>query len=242
MADDILGHEHLDHGKHLHKGPNAHGHGHHGHGAHGHKPRTGAAHVGVLALRRKQPRAHHDEHETHVEPAKPLARYRLWIGLGLGGVVLLAFLAWSAPALALLAAFLAVDVLLELHKLFTGSLPIDIEILYGGVAFLSAHYGVAWGIVLALIGPSVAALVRSHYCEEELIKTVALLISAIAALLFGPAPGSLLVAAAFGIVAQFAAVSGLGLQPSFNNAFARLTATAVNAYVLVLLLPSVLHG
>jgi cobalt-zinc-cadmium efflux system protein len=220
MADDILGHEHLDHGKHLHK----HGHHHHtsphwrhntGHHMHGH--------------------GHHHGHALHGHTHVSVD-YKKWLVASLV-VLSIAYAVYNVSAgITALLLILVVNTLLEYHKVFTQGYPVDLEILTVGTAFIAATAGFFWGVVLAILGPMIAEISRGHMGEEPLYKSAALMITAAAGYLLGTSQWDLFIAVVFGILAYYIATAAQGNTSSIHNVLARLSTLALSVVVIYVFL------
>jgi hypothetical protein len=245
MADDIIGHDHLDHDRHLtHRNPTWKPGERYSRGK---KPNHVALSVrhnirtsGSDAYAHLHRGDAADDAETNAL-SRSTASARLWLLGGLlGGAILLA-LAWNViPALGLFVVLLALNTVIELHKRFTQGVPVDFEILFAGAAVLSALHGVFAGVALALVGPLLAASVRGHVCPAVIRKSGALLVTALAASVLAPTRFELLFAVILGIGAYFAIITASGLNRGPTTILARFTTLALNAFLVFSLLPAVL--
>jgi hypothetical protein len=231
MADDILGHEHLDHGKHLHKHGHGHGHEKHAHTVVWHPP----THVG---LRHKKG---HDEHHTPISfKIGAMPNWQKW-GLSIVIAVPLIFIFYhSFPGLAIALGVIVANTLIEYHKLFTSGTNMDFEVLSVGTAFVSAKYGIGWSLLIVAFGPLVSDLSRSYFTEKSLFKSASLVVTAVAALLLGISSWQLFTAVIFGLIAYYCinmVASDVGAVP---NAISRVSTAIFSAYVLFLLLPTIM--
>jgi hypothetical protein len=221
MADDILGHEHLDHGKHLHK----HGHHHHvsphwrhntGHEIHKHGHHEHEGH-----------HEHKHQHNTHVP-----VDYKQWGIAAIVALTLAVALYNYSAGFTLFLIILVANTVIEYHKLFTEGAPIDLEVITLGTAVLAATAGFLWGVILAVVGPTIAQLSRGNISSETMYKSAALVITAAAGYLLGSGQWDLFIAVIFGILAQYIAAAVVGQQTNTHNAIARLTTLALSTYLI----------
>ena len=252
MADDILGHEHLDHGKHLHKGPNAHHHGHAKGGAgHGHHMGGANAHQHVSAHAGTHAAAEHahanltksDVQDKHVGVlGTPKQEVRSWKRSAILVVALLAAAAGLfliAPALSIGILVVALNALFEQYKYFTEGVPLDAELLTVGTVYLATHGGFAVAICVSVFGPPIAELTRGQISEFFGVKIASLLVASLAAYVFGPAPWQLFTAVIFGLTVQYIGML-LMQQEAIFNLFRRLTNAGFCAYLLFIILPRII--
>jgi hypothetical protein len=265
MADDILGHEHLDHGKHLHK-PGFHP-----------KP---SYWMGIWV---KHPRdEHHDDHGEHgkhdahakdahakphakVEKAKPHApappvkhaikepeklhtdnRFgslldRLsWTQFVIALAILIptgVFIYSSFLGLIVAAAVIGLNIIVEYHKWFTEGSPLDFEILTFGAAYLAATGYFFWALVVAVIGPYVADKSRGPADEDTGFRMFGVVVSAIAGLILGPATLSVFIAVIAGVFAQFIIASLIADNGPVFNMIESGSTVALAAYLVFFVLP-----
>lgn len=248
MADDILGHENLDHGKHL---------------KHHHKPEPGerfgrGARPRHIGLGKHKTRGHshahghghahdhahshdHDHAHKHVHShSHDASRFTEKIPLIAGAVVALVLavaLGRAFPALTAVLLILVVNAALEYHKYFTGSAPVDLEILYVGGAAVAAIFGFVPALFIALLGPVVADLSRGHLHDSTTIKVVAVLVAVLAGSILDPTGAELVFAILLGNAAQYGILFALGKTSGVLSLVRRLTTTGFNAYLAVFLVP-----
>lgn len=261
MADDILGHDHLDHGKHLHK-PGFHP-----------KP---AYWMGIWV---KHPREeHHDEHGTHESkehehhaahkvhakqehaahaPAKPTAHEEhdekrasghiralferlswLQIVIALAVIVPAGFFIYNSwLGLIVAAIVVALNVIVEFHKWFTEGSPLDFEILTFGAAYLAATGYFFWALVVATVGPYIADKSRGPTDEDTGFRVFGVVISAFAGLFLGPATFSVFIAVVCGVFAQFIIASIIADNGPVFNMIESGSTVALAAYLVFFVLP-----
>lgn len=238
MADDILGHENLDHGKHL---------------KHHHKPEPGERlgrgarprHVGLGRSKNHSP-AHdhghnhnhthghghgHDDHATSFRERIPYIA-----GAIVALIVAIAF-GKAFPALTAIILILVINTLIEYHKHFTGSTPVDIEVLYVGGATVAAVFGLVPALVIALAGPVIADLSRGHFHDSTNIKVAAVLVTVIAASILDPTAPELIFAILLGNATQYGILFALGKTSGILSMVRRLTTIGFNAYLALFLVP-----
>ena len=253
MADDILGHENLDHGKHLKH--------------HAHKPEPGERfgrgskprHIGLGHKKNHTKHAHnshtHDAHshgsnahnvhgahspEAHKPRAVSSSRKYLFLAAGVISVFVFAFVYRTYPAFASLGLILALNTLIELHKHFTDGIPLDIELLFLGSAYLSAVYGYGWGLALAFTGSFIADGARGHIHSSTTVKAVAVMVTATAAAILNPTTAELVFAILLGNIAQYLILFTMGRTSGIMSVIRRLTTVGFNSYLAIFVVPLLL--
>jgi hypothetical protein len=225
MADDILGHEHLDHGKHLH-----HGHGHHG-------PKHGY----YLGYWLRHPSDHHAHAHHHQEHTHSHNTSWSWQYLVIAAAVIVPFallIYRQVPGFALALLFLAANTLLEQHKWYTGGLALDMELLSVGVAYLTVLQMQVWAIALICCGPIVAQLSRGQLNEYAFIRMFSLIAVFLTALSIGSTAWGVFIAVLFGVSVYFFIALAKGEATMMQNIISRTSTLIPAAYVIFLLLPS----
>lgn len=215
MADDILGHDHLDHGKHLHK---------HHEDKQRHRDSRLPSHIGL---------GEKNEERTPWQCSGKTATIITGVS-----IVLAVILYQSFTALAILIAVIIINTALEFHKRFTRAAPVDIEIVSLGTAYLSATHGFWWAAILAVIGPIIAHLFLGYFGDATIIKVVSLVIIAAAATALGQAPIALFIAILFGLLFQLFAFAFVLGHDVLLNVISRITTGAFIAYILFVVLPA----
>ncbi len=243
MADDVLGHEHLDHGKHLHKGKHAHHHHAHTH----HAPLRAHNHVGIFSLGKKEDHAHndhghnhpsHDAAHAHTHPhSHPSIPWKRWAIAGAAALLLGLLALEFLPAFALVVAILAVNTIIEYYKHGLGNIPVDVEVASVGAALVTAHFHIGWGLLITLAAPILANMSHGHFSEFMVVKNVSLLVTALATLLLGSQPWQLFTAVLFGLITQFVAMQVFANPSPFSNFLRRATNALGSAYIIFFIVP-----
>jgi hypothetical protein len=264
VGNDILGHDHLDHGRHLpHTNPQW---------KPGERMNRGSLpqHVALRPKRFREPTEDEREHQANAyahlhqrrdhtahadtahlgnEPAqqrakptivKELASSKLLVSLGimLFGALLITVFARTAPAFTAFLTFLIINTVIEYHKYFTQGIPLDLEILIVGVATMTLLYGAAWGVALALLGPLTAAAARGHICQAAARKTAALVVVVVAASILNPTRFELLFAVLIGVFAHYATIVMSGASNGMVTLLARASTLGINSYVALFVVPA----
>ena len=95
--------------------------------------------------------------------------------------VIFAFLFLSHGATLAVLLLLCVNLLLESNKRLLAAVPIDIEVLYAGVALLGAVFGFLAAFAAAILGPALAELAHLRSSREIITRTPALVLCAVIA-------------------------------------------------------------
>ena len=167
---------------------------------------------------------------------KPQTTRWLRAAIGIVLVCIAAAALWQyARPLSVLFAALAINTVLEYHKVFTSRAPIDIEVVSLTTAYLSASYGFGWGFIMAVAGPVIAHAGINYFGDATVVKIVAAISISIAATLFGASTFGLFGAVLVGMGVQFVIFTFvLGRNP-LTNFIARITTIALTGYLLLLL-------
>lgn len=248
MTDDILGHEHLDHGKHLHKGKHNKDHNaeHHTHAPNWIKSRVGKPeHIGTYLgsgskrIAKINTNHNHNTHnhnnakQDHKESKSESKHLILWgSAIVLGMMMLSVFI----PELAIIAIILVITAVLERIKHSVAGLPIDFEALSTSVAYLAVNYGWGSALILGAIGPYVGDFMHGHISEYNWVKIVSLYVTIIVSLLLGKSSWSLFGAVGAGLVMQFILMFTLRGDVALN-AIRRSINAGFNAYLIFIVLP-----
>ncbi len=259
MADEILGHEHLDHGRHL-----VHHHVHSQRGRSGSLPKHialgGDPHAHLHSAVPKHPykssHAHLHEHSSNHGPASgshdnhghgghghshsksfDSKRMLIW---GLALIVIIPVLLLFYKSFSGLTSVLIVIIFnsaLEYHKYFTEGVPLDLELIFLGAAYVTIVHGTGWGLLLAGTGPLIASAVRGHVCDVTLRKTIAALAMVLAASVLGPSRYEVAFAVLLGVAAHYGIIVASGASNGVSTIIARFTDLGLNVYLALFFLP-----
>lgn len=142
----------------------------------------------------------HTHASTRSKVAKTLPKKLYYY---LGAAVGVALLSLVAPAFMIAVAILAVNTVLELHKNFTRGMPLDIEVLTVGVAYLAATQSPILAAIVAIVGPGLSEATRGHMCTGTWFRPFALLSIIPVAMLLGSSFWGLTASVIFGAVANY---------------------------------------
>lgn len=248
MADDIFGHDHLDHDRHLHNHQKKWAPGERY--SRGQKPvhvassvrkniRMSGADAYAHLHRRTGPLSQSDEEVREQAESRTRSRYFPLVAFLVSAALLL--IVWNVlPAIGFIVGALAVNTLIELHKRFTQGVPLDLEVLFSATAAATAVYGILAGLVLVFVGPLLAASVRGHVCSSVVRKSGALLVTALAASVLAASRFELLFAVVLGIIALYALITITGRNAGASTILGRVTTLGLNAIIITTLLPALL--
>lgn len=232
MGDDVLGHDHLDHGKHLHKG----GHSHHG-PHRGKRPVRDTRlphHVGVLPIGKADDHGHTGGHRS-----RSAVHWKVILVCAAVIAPILVTFYHIFTALALTIIILGLDVLIELHKWYTEGMPLDLEILSVGIAYMTAVYSFGWGMLLAILGPIVVGMSHQEFSEGAIVRLASYIAVAIAAAMLGAAPIALFTAVLIGLGVRGVGSAYIVQRPLLVNVGGRLSTAFLAAVIIFGVLPQV---
>jgi hypothetical protein len=161
--------------------------------------------------------------------------------IGLGVLLLLcALFSRTFFVIALVIGILAINTVLEMHKLFTQGIPVDFEILTVGVAYLAATGSIGFALLVALIGPVVAEVARGSFTNAAFFRPIVLVIVAFTAVSFGPSALGILSVVCIGLALHYIRVMFTARFHWFYSILPRLTQLVLALYVIFGILP-ILH-
>jgi hypothetical protein len=160
-----------------------------------------------------------------------------WLWLALIAVVLLGILFYNfAQGLGLLLLILVLNAFASYLKRFTAAVPIDIEFLAVGAAFLGGYFGFGYALLLAVIGPPVSEYIQGGIGEFVWVKMICVALTAVAAALFGHSQWGLFAAVVVGLIVQYICMLAITGEAALN-AVRRITNAVFSAYIIFFIVP-----
>jgi hypothetical protein len=176
------------------------------------------------------PHAH--QHANKHQAVRKYAPWLVIIGLALPAMLLVDAMKGAVIMIAILAANTA----LEMHKIWTAGIPVDLELLTLGTAYLAASGHVVWALILAFTGPVCSEAARGHICTGSTFRPFALLAVVMVAPLFGPTAWGLMAAVVVGAIANWVRVLLTTGADPVASAISRTTQVLFAGHIIFMLL------
>lgn len=111
-------------------------------------------------------------------------------GIVFGFIVLIALMFFGNFFLGLITSMILVTVatVVEFNKrlIFGTSFPISVELMSVSVMFVTAKFGLNWGLFVAIAGMIVLVIVRQFFCLGTVVRTSSLIVLALLSSVFSP--------------------------------------------------------